>query len=57
MMLGSRNVDAGSRRCRSGAEKGDLKLTLDGYKLKGSWVLVRTKGGWPAAVAAIARGC
>jgi bifunctional non-homologous end joining protein LigD len=24
--------------------KGDLKLTLDGYKLKGSWVLVRTKG-------------
>jgi bifunctional non-homologous end joining protein LigD len=27
-------------------KKGDLKLTLDGYKLKGSWVLVRTKGGW-----------
>ena len=28
-------------------EKGDLKFTLDGYKLKGSWVLVRTKGsGW-----------
>jgi bifunctional non-homologous end joining protein LigD len=26
-------------------KKGDLKLTLDGYKLKGSWVLVRTKGG------------
>jgi bifunctional non-homologous end joining protein LigD len=26
--------------------KGDLKLTLDGYKLKGSWVLVRTKGRW-----------
>ncbi|MBM3778689.1 MAG: hypothetical protein FJW23_10710 [Acidimicrobiia bacterium] len=25
--------------------KGDLKFTLDGYKLKGSWVLVRTKGG------------
>ena len=24
--------------------KGDLKITLDGYKLKGSWVLVRTKG-------------
>jgi len=24
--------------------KGDLKLRLDGYKLKGSWVLVRTKG-------------
>jgi bifunctional non-homologous end joining protein LigD len=26
-------------------KKGDLKLTLDGFKLKGSWVLVRT-GGW-----------
>jgi DNA ligase D-like protein (predicted 3'-phosphoesterase) len=25
--------------------KGDLKFTLDGYKLKGSWVLVKTKGG------------
>src|SRR6476469_2910808 len=24
--------------------KGDLKFTLDGVKLKGSWVLVRTKG-------------
>src|SRR5688572_12154935 len=27
-------------------KKGDLKITLDGYKLKGSWVLVRTKGGY-----------
>jgi len=28
-------------------KKGDLKLTLNGVKLKGSWVLVRTKaGGW-----------
>jgi bifunctional non-homologous end joining protein LigD len=26
--------------------KGDLKFTLDGYKLKGSWVLVRTGGRW-----------
>ena len=26
-------------------EKGDLKFTLDGVKLKGSWVLVRTRGG------------
>jgi bifunctional non-homologous end joining protein LigD len=26
-------------------KKGDLKFTLDGFKLKGSWVLVRTKGG------------
>jgi bifunctional non-homologous end joining protein LigD len=25
--------------------KGDLKLRLDGYKLKGSWALVRTRGG------------
>jgi bifunctional non-homologous end joining protein LigD len=28
--------------------KGDLKMTLDGFKLKGSWVLVRTKG-WGGA--------
>jgi len=27
-----------------GLAKGDLKFTLDGYKLKGSWVLVRTRG-------------
>jgi bifunctional non-homologous end joining protein LigD len=26
-------------------QKGDLKFTLQGYKLKGSWVLVRTRGG------------
>jgi bifunctional non-homologous end joining protein LigD len=26
--------------------KGDLKIRLDGYKLKGSWVLVRTRGGY-----------
>jgi bifunctional non-homologous end joining protein LigD len=25
-------------------KEGDLKFTLDGFKLKGSWVLVRTKG-------------
>src|SRR5262249_30248281 len=29
--------------------KGDLKFTLDGYKLKGSWVLVRTGGRFPGA--------
>jgi bifunctional non-homologous end joining protein LigD len=29
--------------------KGDLKFTLDGYKLKGSWVLVRTSGRFPGA--------
>src|SRR5688500_14790904 len=27
-------------------ERGDLKFTLDGVKLKGSWVLVRTKSRW-----------
>jgi hypothetical protein len=26
--------------------KGDLKFTLDGFKLKGSWVLVKTSGGY-----------
>jgi bifunctional non-homologous end joining protein LigD len=26
-------------------DKGELKFTLDGVKLKGSWVLVRTRGG------------
>jgi bifunctional non-homologous end joining protein LigD len=30
-------------------EKGDLKFTLNGYKLKGSWVLVRTGGRWAAS--------
>ena len=30
-------------------KKGDLKFTLDGYKLKGSWVLVRTAGGYAGA--------
>jgi len=34
---GTPDVDAG-------LAKGDLKFTLDGYKLKGSWVLVRTRG-------------
>ncbi|HEX4565389.1 MAG TPA: DNA polymerase ligase N-terminal domain-containing protein [Vicinamibacterales bacterium] len=28
-------------------KKGDLKFTLEGYKLKGSWVLVRTGGRYP----------
>src|SRR5882757_1432487 len=30
-------------------KKGDLKLTLSGFKLKGSWVLVRTSGRYPGA--------
>lgn len=28
----------------TGLAKGDLKFALDGYKLKGSWALVRTRG-------------
>jgi bifunctional non-homologous end joining protein LigD len=27
-------------------KKGELKFTLNGYKLKGSWVLVKTSGRW-----------
>jgi bifunctional non-homologous end joining protein LigD len=30
----------------AGLRKGELKFTLNGKKLKGSWVLVRTKGGF-----------
>src|SRR5438128_5061978 len=30
-------------------KNGDLKFTLDGYKLKGSWVLVRTSGKFPGS--------
>src|SRR6476620_2478211 len=30
-------------------KKGDLKFTLSGFKLKGSWVLVRTGGRYPGA--------
>jgi len=30
-------------------KKGDLKLTLNGFKLKGSWVLVRTGGRYAGA--------
>jgi bifunctional non-homologous end joining protein LigD len=33
-------------------EKGDLKFTLDGYKLKGSWVLVRTSGRYAGGAGA-----
>lgn len=36
------DVDAALRR-------GELKFTLHGEKLKGSWVLVRTRAGYPAA--------
>jgi bifunctional non-homologous end joining protein LigD len=30
-------------------KKGDLKFTLNGFKLKGSWVLVRTSGRYPGS--------
>src|SRR3954463_1737875 len=30
-------------------KKGDLKFRLDGYKLMGSWVLVRTSGRYPGS--------
>ena len=36
------DVDAALRR-------GELKFTLQGTKLKGSWVLVRTRSGYPAS--------
>ncbi|HXW07172.1 MAG TPA: DNA polymerase ligase N-terminal domain-containing protein [Vicinamibacterales bacterium] len=44
----SPDVDAALR-------KGDLKFTLDGYKLKGSWVLVRTGGRYGASAGGGAR--
>jgi len=34
---------------KAALKKGDLKFTLNGYKLKGSWVLVRTGGRYPGA--------
>jgi bifunctional non-homologous end joining protein LigD len=30
-------------------KRGDLKFQLNGYKLKGSWVLVRTSGRYPGS--------
>src|SRR5258706_13868515 len=45
-------VDDGDAALR----KGDLKFTLDGYKLKGSWVLVRTSGRYPGARGETSRG-
>jgi bifunctional non-homologous end joining protein LigD len=33
-------------------KKGDLKFRLNGFKLKGSWVLVRTRGYGPASSSA-----
>ena len=36
--------------------KGDLKFTLDGFKLKGSWVLVRTGGRYAARGGGVVEG-
>ena len=37
-------------------KKGDLKFTLNGYKLKGSWVLVRTSGRYAGRARRIGDG-
>ena len=44
------NVDAA-------LNEGELKFSLDGVKLKGSWVLVRTGGGRQIRAAQAAPGC
>jgi hypothetical protein len=36
-------VGTGGREYRCRSQNGDLKFSLDGYKFKGSWVLVRTR--------------
>lgn len=41
---GTWTPDAVSQDVDAALEKGDLKFTLHGKKLKGSWVLVRTRG-------------
>ena len=41
--LGHRHMGAGRRR-REGLEKGELKFRVEGERLRGSWVLVRTGG-------------
>jgi bifunctional non-homologous end joining protein LigD len=42
---GTWRPEAGFGDVDAALDKGELKFTLDGFKLKGSWVLVRTKGG------------
>jgi bifunctional non-homologous end joining protein LigD len=41
---GSWNPESGFENIDAALEKGELKFTLDGVKLKGSWVIVRTGG-------------
>jgi bifunctional non-homologous end joining protein LigD len=42
---GTWKPEAGSEDVDRALEKGEIKFTLDGVKLKGSWVIVRTGGG------------
>ncbi len=42
---GTWKADAGFEDIDAGLAKGELKFSLDGVKLKGSWALVRTNGG------------
>ena len=53
--VGPGHVDAGVDDVDAALKKGDLKFTLDGYKLKGSWVLVRTGGRYGGRAAGDAR--
>ena len=43
MNLGPRHLDARERGCGRRLDAGELKLTLFGQKLHGSWVLVRLR--------------
>src|SRR5437763_3843871 len=45
VMLWDRGVWRPEGDVDEGLARGDLKFTLEGVKLKGSWVLVRTHGG------------
>jgi bifunctional non-homologous end joining protein LigD len=49
VMLWDRGTWAPEGDVDAALKKGDLKFTLGGYKLKGSWVLVRTHGRYPGA--------
>lgn len=42
--MGSRDLEPKSADVDGSLQKGEIKLTLQGKKLQGSWVLVRTRG-------------
>ena len=44
VMLWDRGTWTPESDVAAGLKKGDLKFSLDGFKLKGSWALVRTRG-------------